>query len=213
MLREPRLTPFASAVVLTVCLFVALGHPSVVHGQARWLQTVQIIVPVDDDHVTGVLLDTLATVIQREDLPVRRAPDEEATQPYASLEAELLDAGLDVYSATHAFVSFRYEGNDRGFSSTITDVHFIYRPAQAGEADMPILYVDLRDTPIRHALANSGTPIRENEAALQPFNEQLMLSKLDEAVVVRVGNRVIRDSTAARAEKQRLLATIRQWLY
>lgn len=182
-------------------------------AQTRWLQTVQVVAPVEGNQVTAVLLDTLISVAKRKDLALRRTPEDPQAQSLEALEEDLLGEGLDFTSATRVFITYRFEASDRSFSATITDLHFIYRSDSADEADIPILHVDGTHPTFRHLLINSGTPVYTNEAVIQPFVEQLLLTQLDDCTVVRVGERVIRDAETAKAEKQRIARRVRQLVY
>ena len=199
-------------VVLT--LFVVCGiRPSVVQAQTRWLQNVELIAPVHDEHVTRALLDTLSYVIQDYDLVLKRSPEDADTLSYTALENALWDKGLDFTSATHLFIGYRLQANQRRFTSEITHLFFIFRPLEVDGIDEPIFFLDATQPVIQRVLNNSGTSSRVNEAAIIPFREQLTFHKLPESLVVSIGGRVIRDETEAAAEKKRLLATIRRFVF
>ncbi len=209
--------PFTKAgrgvVGLAVVLLAAGLGAGGVHAQARWLQTVELLTPVKDDYVTGALLDTLAAALEHTPEKLKRTPANGEALTYEALESALLSDGIDFTSATHLFIGYRLEANQRRFTSDITHFYFIYRPQEIDGIDIPILYLDGSDPVLRDVLTNSGTPLRYNEAALQPFGEQLTFHKLPEGTVVSVGGRVIRDPAEAAAEKQRLLETIRRFLF
>jgi hypothetical protein len=182
-------------------------------SQSRWLRTVQVITPVNDREVTGILLDTLMTVIERRSLPVQRSPDDAETQSFSQLEQALLDEGLDVTSATQVFITYRYESTQQGFSAQILDLYFIYRSTEFEEADIPILYLDATDPVIQNIMVNSGVKSEVNEAVIRPFIEQLSINQLMGSTVVKVGERIIRDEKVADYEKRRLMAIIREKSY
>ena len=52
-----------------------------------------------------------------------------------------------------------------------------------------------------------------NEAAFEPFYDQLTFHQLENSTVVAIGGRVIRDPDRAAAERERLLATVRRFIY
>ena len=199
-------------VVLTL-LVVCSIRPGVVQAQTRWLQNVELITPVTEQHVTRALLDTLTFVIQDYDIALKRNPEDADTLSYDTLESELWTKGLDFTSATHLFVGYRLEANQRRFTASITHFFFIFRPPEVDGLDEPIFYVDATQPAIQRVLNNSGTTSRFNEAAVIPFREQLTFHKLPESLVVSIGGRVIRDSTEAVSEKNRLLATIRRFVF
>ncbi len=199
-------------VVLT--LFVVCGsRPGVVQAQTRWLQNVELIAPVHEQHVTRALLDTLTYLIQDYEIALKRSPEDTDTLSYTALENALWDKGLDFTSATHLFIGYRLEANQRRFKSEITHLFFIFRPPEIDGLDEPIFYLDATQPAIQRVLNNSGTASRVNEAAIIPFREQLTFHKLPESLVVSIGGRVIRDSTEAAAEKKRLLTTIRRFVF
>ncbi len=199
-------------VTLVVLIAVSLG-PGLVPGQTRWLQNVELITPVREQLVTGALLDTLSDVILRYDVVLKRSPEDADTLSYNALESELWTKGLDFTSATHLFVGYRLEANQRRFNAVITHLYFIYRPPEIVGIDEPIFYLDATQPVIEHVLNNSGTASRFNEAAIIPFREQLTFHKLPESLLVSISGRVIRDSTEAVSEKNRLLATIRRFVF
>jgi len=199
---------------VVLILFVVCGiRPSVVQAQTRWLQNVELIAPVHEQHVTRALLDTLAYVIQDYDLVLKRSPEDADTLSYTALENALWDKGLDFTSATHLFIGYRLEANQRRFTSEITHLFFIFRPLEVDGIDEPIFFLDATQPVIQRVLNNSGTASRINEAAIIPFREQLTFHKLPESLVVSIGGRVIRDEAEAAAEKKRLLATIRRFVF
>ena len=197
---------------VTLVVLVSLG-PGLVQAQTRWLQNVELITPVREQLVTGALLDTLSDVILRYDVILKRSPEDADTLSYNALESELWTKGLDFTSATHLFVGYRLEANQRRFNAVITHLYFIYRPPEIVGIDEPIFYLDATQSIIQHVLNNSGTSSRFNEAAIIPFREQLTFHKLPESLLVSISGRVIRDSTEAVSEKNRLLSTIRRFVF
>lgn len=183
-------------------------------GQAEWQKTVKVIAPVEDGSITAPLADSVVAMAEAEEIPIQRAPGSDTTT-LADAGNTLSEEGLALTSATHVFITYRFGLNGGALQRNIRNLHFIYRPtAQQGE-DIPILYVDLTDGNLQQELlVETGTPSTVNELNFHPFAEQLGLQKLrDEATVVRVGNRIIRDPEQAAAEKQRVLQTIRRLTY
>ena len=181
-------------------------------AQTRWLQTVQVISPIDDFTVTGAFRDSLIQVIQRGQATLRREPDGSVLS-FRSLEDDLFREGLDFTSANRVFFTYKLEASQRGFHSEIQDIYFIYRPEGFEDVDLPIFYVDGRDPGIRRMIMSGGTQMFANEAAFEPFYDQLTFHQLENSTVVAIGGRVIRDPDRAAAERERLLATVRRFIY
>ena len=201
------------AGVMFIVFAGVILQPGVVRAQSRWLQNVEMITPIKDELVTRALLDTLSSVIQREPVALKRTPDDADTLAYSDLEEALLNAGLDFTSASHLFIGYRLEANQRRFQSHITHLFFIYRPEDIDAVDIPIFYLDAEQPAIDRVLRYSGTPLPYNEVGVQPFREQMVFHKLPESTIVRVSDRVIRDPAEAAAEKRRLMTTIRRFVF
>ena len=182
------------------------------HAQTRWLQTVEVIAPVDDYNVTGVFRDSLIQVMQRGKVELRREP-ESSVRTFRSLEDDLYSEGLDFTSANRVFFTYRLEASQRGFTSEIEEIYFIYRPEGFEDVDMPIFHVSGKDPAVRRLILSGGTQMLANEAAFEPFYDQLTFHHLDESTVVSVGGRLIRDPEKAVRERERLLATVRRFIY
>lgn len=198
--------------LLALGLAAAVPASAPASAQTRWLQNVEVIAPVDEHRATGVLLDSLVQVAERSHLTVRREPDG-AAMSFSSLEDQLLDQGLDFTSANRVFLKYRLEATQRGFTSDIQSFYFIYRPEGGEGLDLPILYLDGHDPAIQQLLLNGGTTLETNEAAMEPFYDQVTFYSLEDAAVVQVGGRVIRDPAQGLAERQRILATVRRFMY
>ena len=199
--------------VILVFLLVSGLLPTETRAQSRWLQNVELITPLQQGSTAETLLDTLFYVIQDNPVKLKRSPEDNTTVDFAALENTLLDEGLDFTSASHLFIGYRLEANQRRFNSEITHLYFIYRPENADAIDIPVFYLDATQPAIQNTLLNSGTPLALNEAAYLPFAEQLTFHKVPESTIVSVGGRVIRDPQEAAAEKKRLLDIIRRFLY
>ncbi len=195
-----------------LALAALLFGASASHAQTRWLQTVEVIAPVDDYKVTGVFRDSLIQVMQRGKVELRREPDA-SVRTYRALEDELYGEGLDFTSANRVFLTYRLEASQRGFTSEIEKIYFIYRPEGFEDVDMPIFYVSGKDPAVRRLILSGGTQMLANEAAFEPFYDQLTFHHLDESTVVSVGGRLIRDPEKAAQERERLLATVRRFIY
>lgn len=194
-----------------LALGASLLVPEAAHAQARWLQTVQVIAPVDEYGVTGAFRDSLTQAVRR-GAAARREPDGSALS-YRALEDALFRDGLDFSSANRVFITYRLEASQRGFRSEIEDVYFIYRPEGYDDVDLPVFYVRGDEPAVRRMIVSGGTQMFANEAAFEPFYDQLLFHKLEDSAVVAVGGRVIRDPERAEAERERLLATVRRFTY
>ena len=197
---------------LFLLALVSLLGIETAHAQTRWLQTVEVIAPVDDYGVTGVFRDSLIQVMQRGNVELRREPDS-ATRTFRSLEDDLFGEGLDFTSANRVFLTYRLEASQRGYTSEIEKIYFIYRPEGFDDVDMPIFYVSGKDPAVRRLIMSGGTQMLANEAAFEPFYDQLTFHHLEESTVVSVGGRLIRDPDKAARERERLLATVRRFIY
>lgn len=199
------------STLLLLAAVLVLGATAT-QAQTRWLQTVQVIVPVDDYNVTGVFRDSLLHVVQRGRVQLHREPDAPA-RSFRALEDELLSEGLDFTSANRVFLTYRLEASQRGFVSQIEDIYFIYRPEGVDDVDMPIFHVSGLEPAVRRLILGSGTQMLANEAAFVPFYDQLTFHQLEESTVISVGGRLIRDPEKAAMERERLLATVRRFMY
>lgn len=183
-------------------------------AQTRWLQTAEVIAPVEEDGPVQALLDTLVQRIERgESLPLHRTPEDPKITASA-LEEQLFAEGLDYTSANRVFIDYRFEMNRQGFSEKITGMYFIYRPQGIEEADIPILYLDMSDPAVQRLLSESGTTLPDNAAAFRPFREQIGFTRMSaDQTLVAVGDDVIREPERAEAEKRRLVKTIERFSY
>ena len=193
-----------------LCFLIGAAHSA--QAQTRWLQTVQVIAPVDDYNVAGIFRDSLVQAIQRGGITLRREPGEREMS-FRALEDDLFSEGLDYTSANQVFITYKLEASQRGFQSQIQDIYFIYRPEGFEDVDLPILHVDGREPAVRRVIVSGGTQMFENEAAFEPFYDQLAFHQLENSTVVAIGGRVIRDPERQTKERERLLATVQRFIY
>jgi len=205
------LCPRLAALILAM-LFLPISECA---AQAQWQRTVKVLVPVEEGMVTRALTDSVVAMAEAQDLLLRRTPRSDTTTTLEEIKAVLSKEGLALTSATHVFITHRFTQERSQFHRNILDLHFIYRPSAEQGEDIPILYLDLtKDDLYQTLLAEKGTPVRVNEATFRSFEEQIRFNKLkDVATVVQVGNRIIRDSEEAAAEKRRILKTVRELMY
>lgn len=184
-------------------------------GQAEWQRTVEVIVPVEEGLVTRALTDSAVAMVEAQALKPRRAPNTDTSATLKEIRAALSGEGLALTSATHVFITYRFTQKSSRLRRDILDFHFIYRPSAEQGEDIPILYLDLSKNNLhQRLLAEKGTPVRINEAAFRSFEGQLRFSELqEEATVVRVGDRVLRDAEKAATAKRQILRTIQNLTY
>lgn len=206
------MTPPLFRNLFLVTLAALLLGTSASYAQTRWLQTVEVIAPVDDYKVTGVFRDSLIQVMRRGNVEIRREPDA-SPRSFRAIEDDLFSEGLDFTSANRVFLTYRLEASQRGFTSEIEKIYFIYRPEGFEDVDMPIFYVSGQDPAVRRLILSGGTQMLANEAAFEPFYDQLTFHQLEESTVVSVGGRLIRDPDKATMERERLLTTVRRFMY
>lgn len=184
-------------------------------GQAEWQRTVEVIVPVEEGLVTRALTDSAVAMVEAQALKPQRAPNTDTSATLKEIRAALSGEGLALTSATHVFITYRFTQKSSRLRRDILDFHFIYRPSAEQGEDIPILYLDLSKNNLhQRLLAEKGTPVRINEAAFRSFEGQLRFSELqEEATVVRVGDRVLRDAEKAATAKRQILRTIQNLTY
>ena len=184
-------------------------------GQAEWQRTVEVIVPVEEELVTRPLTDSIVAMIEAQALSPKRTPQSDTTATLEEIEAALSGEGLALTSATHVFITYRFTQKSSRLRRDILDLHFIYRPSAEQGEDIPILYLDLSKNNLhQRLLVEKGTPVRINEAAFRSFEDQVRFSELqEEATVVRVGDRVLRDAEKAATAKRQILRTIQNLTY
>jgi len=181
----------------------------------RWLQTTQVIAPIENDGPTRALLDTLINVIEGSDsLTIRRSPQNRTNMTVSDLQDELLDSeGIGISSASHVFLDYRFAVDRDGFEESITHMYFIFRPS-GNEEDIPIMYLKAKDEWVRNVLRQKGTTLRTNEAALKPFRDQLSFARIvrEQGVqIVEIGDRKVREGFADK--KRDLVAKIQRLTY
>lgn len=150
-----------------------------------------------------VFLDSLITVLeQNPETRVRRSPEDTSSVPYQALSDALLEKGLALTSATHAFIQYRFVREDTRVVETIEDLYFIYRE-NPEEEDLSILYVSMDHPVVRDVLVNSGIPSEVNMEAFTPFRRYLSFPRLAQqgtTTVVQMAGRPIRSNHERRQE-------------
>jgi len=204
----------ARKVIVTFILGLFLFTPTQVEAQ-RWLQTSQLIVPVEADTPTRALLDTLVQVIRRKDsIMVRRSPESSTTMSLTDLENKLISGpGIGLNSASHVFIDYKFMIGNRGYEESIEALKFIFRAGQA-ESDVPMLYIEVNQPWVQQILRNKGTTLRTNQAALKTFSDQLSFARMQDnegAQVVEIAGKAVR--TGYEEKKQKLVEKITRLTY
>ncbi|HKL88018.1 MAG TPA: hypothetical protein VJ884_03360 [Salinibacter sp.] len=165
----------------------------------EWAQEVQIITTVGYGEPLHIIVDSLNSVLTRNpQIQVQRTPTDDAPIAYSELQDELLNEGLDLNSASHAFISYRFElVNGSEIVETINEMYFIYR-ARVDRSDLPILYVNTRIPVVNNLIRNKGVPRLTNMKSMRSFREMLAfpyLTKRQETAMVEIAGRPIREDT------------------
>ena len=185
-----RASALAASLVLLLAL-TALPAPA-----QEWRQEIQIITPVAFGDPTHVLLDSLAAAFaQSPDRPVQRAPDA-ATTSYADLREALYADGIDLQSASHAFLRYRFDLAEEGSGvvETLQSVTFIFRLDES-RADVPILHLDTRSPIVSSLLTESGLASTVNMKSITPFRTLVAYPYLNthqETALVEFGGKTVR---------------------
>jgi len=201
-------------VLVAFLLGLFLFSPTQAEAQ-RWLQTSQLIVPVEADSPTQALLDTLVQVVRRKDsLMVRRSPDNSAAMSLTDLENKLISGpGIGLSSASHVFIDYKFMIGNRGYEESIEAFKFIFRRGEAA-SDVPILYVEAKKPWVQQILRNKGTTLQSNQAALKTFSDQLAFARMQDnegAQVVEIAGKPVR--SGYKAKKQKLVEKITRLTY
>ena len=201
------------ALLIALCIAGVFSlSTSEVHAQ-RWLQTTQLVTPIQSDGPTRALLDTLVQVIERRDnIEVKRSPDAPETYTLSELKDNLInEAGIGLTSANRIFIDYRFEIENRGFQEVIESFRFVYRPGQ-GEEDIQMMYVDASKPWFESILKNKGTTLRTNQAALKTFKDQLAFARMqDDGKIVEISGQTVREGFEAK--KRSLVQKITRLTY
>jgi hypothetical protein len=196
---------FRKSALALVCLIgVSLASPVEADAQ-RWLQTSQLIVPVENDAPTRALLDTLVQVIERKDsLKVRRSAESSTEMTLSELRNQLIGGpGIGLSSASHVFIDYKFMIGNRGFEENIEAFQFLFRAGQ-GQEDVQMLYVDATQSWVEEILKNKGTTLRTNQAALRTFSDQLAFARMQDnegAKVVEIAGQAVREGFEEKKRK------------
>lgn len=182
------------------------------HAQ-RWLQTTQLITPIQSDGPTRALLDTLVQVLERkEGMKVKRTPDDSEKLGLSALRDKLInEAGIGLGSASHVFIDYKFEIENRGFEESIESFQFVYRAGE-GQEDIQMMYINATNKWVENVLKNKGTTLRTNQAALKTFSDQLAFARMQEnGKIVEISGQTVREGFEAK--KRNLVQKITRLTY
>jgi hypothetical protein len=183
------------AIIGSLLLLCSYAIPS---AQAQeWAQEVQIITTVGYGEPLHILVDSLSSVLARNpETLVQRTPQDDAPVAYSDLRDELLSEGVDLNSASHAFIRYRFElVNGSEIVETIDEMYFIYR-GREDRSDLPILHVDTRMPVVNDLIRNKGVPSLTNMKAVRSFRDMLAfpyLNRRQETAMVEIAGRAVRE--------------------
>jgi len=183
------------AIIGSLLLLCSYAIPS---AQAQeWAQEVQIITTVGYGEPLHILVDSLSNVLARNpETQVQRTPQDDAPVSYSDLRDELLSEGVDLNSASHAFIRYRFDlVNGSEIVETIDEMYFIYR-GREDRSDLPILHVDTRMPVVNDLIRNKGVPSLTNMKAVRSFREMLAfpyLNRRQETAMVEIAGRAVRE--------------------
>lgn len=185
-----------SFVLLSLFFVLTLPLLSAPAAAQEWAQEVEVMTRIEVDGPVYTFLDTLSAALdQRPEVRLRRSEQDETAIPYADLREQLYEDGIDLLSATHAFVRYRFDIRERTrLVETVKDIYFILRVDEA-ESDIPIVYLRTRDPMISELLTHSGVASPVNMKAITPFRELLsfpILSRRSASAIVAFGGRPLR---------------------
>lgn len=209
LLRRP---PLFSIVGALLILCLAVGS-SPAYGQ-YWQQTARIVTPIEDDGIRA-FLDTLIHEIEDQGLRVRRAPDQTDRMTLSALRANLIEEhGIGVTTANTVLIRYEFRidfGNN--LQQTIRSVQFQLRFPPMGPY-IRVLHLDAQQPWMKKILAEKGTHMLTNEAAVIPFRQRLRFSRLiqwDDTRLVEIGDETIREGFSRK--KEALFRKIRYLAY
>jgi hypothetical protein len=193
-MRPSRLLALTASLVLVLSVLPATAQ--------EWRQEIELITPVAFDGPTHLLLDSLdARLSQSPALRVRRAPDEPALS-YTDLREALYADGVDLRSASHALLRYRFDLAEQGVGvvETLESLTFIFRVDES-RVDLPIVHLDTRSPVVSALLTESGRQSPVNMRSITPFRTLVSypyLSAHQETDLVAFGDQTIREGLPLR---------------
>lgn len=199
--------------IVLACILALLAVSAPDAQAQRWLQTTQLITPIQSDGPTRALLDTLVQVLERKDgVEVKRTPDGSESFSLSGLRDKLInEAGIGLNSASHIFIDYKFEIENRGFEESIEAFQFVYRAGE-GQEDIQMMYIDATKPWVESVLKNKGTALRTNQAALKTFSDQLAFARMQEnGKIVEISGQTVREGFEAK--KRNLVQKITRLTY
>lgn len=209
------MTALRKCTLAVLLLGMLAGVSNQVQAQ-RWLQTAQLIVPVEANSTTKALLDTLVQVAERSDsIKVRQSAESSAQLTVSELRTKLIDeSAIGLSSANQVFIDYKFMVGNRGYEESFEAFQFLYRPSGQGQGDTKMLYIDAKQSWVERILKNKGTTLRTNQAALKTFSDQLAFARMqdnDGAQVVEIAGQAVR--SGYERKKQKLVEKITRLTY
>ena len=178
-------------------LLLLLGFTTSPVQAQEWRQEVQLITTIGYEDPIHIFVDSLSNVLSRNpQVQVRREAQDAASMSFNKLQEELYDDGIDLHSATHLFIRYRFDfrlGSE--IVETIEEMYFIYRGNES-RADVPILHVSARKPIVNDLIRKSGIPSIANMEVVKTFREILAfpyLNKRDDSAMVEIAGRPLRE--------------------
>jgi hypothetical protein len=183
-------------------LAFCLTYPQEAQGQ-RWLQTARVLTPIEEGP-DRAFLDTLVNVMERNEVRVRRSPDQEEKMALSSLRNTLIsEEGIGLGSANYVFIGYRFTIDNGGqFKQEIATLRFVYR-AGPNQNDVSMMYLDAQEPWVSQLIHQKGTSLRSNQAALIPFHRHLGFARIarpEQSQVVEISGETVREGFDARKE-------------
>ncbi len=182
------------------CLLLTLLVP--VSQAQEWQQEVEIITPVRPGEPIHVFLDSLDDALKRTPgVRLRRSAEAPDTLSYDELLGTLLRDGMDLQSATHAFIRYRFtlDNQTSQLVESIESITFITR-FDENYSDTPMLHINTQDPVIHQVLVERGIPSMMNMKSFTPFRQLMafpILQEQEETAMVEMAGRALRDDFMA----------------
>jgi len=191
------MTRLLSSLLAGSLVLLLAGAPSSAQAQ-DWRQEIQIITTIPYGSPLHVFLDSMGTLLdQNPEMNVRRSPDDTSSMTASTLREALYEDGLDLTSASHAFIRYRFDlpGTGSGVIETIQDVYFIFRMDES-RSDLPILHVNTRSPVVSRMLVEQGITSPVNMMSVTPFRQLLAFPVMNDrydTAVVELGGQTVRE--------------------
>lgn len=194
----------ASRLGLLLFLVAAWTLAAAPSEAQRWSQRAQVITPIERDQPVYLFLDSLVQKMETsEGVFVRRSPSDRDRIPLSNLQQKLLDDGLGLLSASHAFIQYDFSIVNDQFIETVEHISFIYRSGFAEDEDVALFTVSTNDPLVAGVLEDQGLPISTNLRAVRPFAELISFPRLIRAgdtKIVQVNGETVREDFDAQRD-------------